>query len=1018
MDNYKKLVNITGWVVFAIAMIVYIMSAERTGSLWDCGEFVAGAHKLQVVHPPGAALFLIIGRMFTFVAETISDNPSNIAFAVNLMSGMCAAFTAMFVCWSTIILSKLALVGRDAVVDNEQKIPLAASGLVAGLATAFSTSIWFSAVEGEVYAMSTFFTALTVWAVIKWYNLPDKPESDRWIVFAVFAAALSTGVHLLSLLTFPALALFYYFKKYKDHTFMGLVFASGVGVAMIVGIQFFVIIGIPELWAMLEMMMVNGFGMPHQSGLVPLVLIVGGVLFAGLKYADGKQNGLVHMLFFTTALVVIGFSTVGVVVIRANANTPINMNNPNDPLRLVPYLNREQYGERPLLSGPTFDAQVIGTDSEDRYGLVVGPNGEESYEVVDQRLSYRYNPKDKIFFPRIGHAEQGRKQIHRDVWMGGKTGKPDQSDNISFFMRYQVSWMYLRYFNWNFIGRQNAAQGFEPGNKTSGHWMSGIAAFDSQKLYNQSELPDTIKNDKSRNKYYFLPLIFGLIGMLWHARRSREEFLALMGLFIITGIGIIVYSNQPPREPRERDYVLVGSFFTFCMWIGMAVPALYSMMKEKLDVKGVSGVVAAAVVLSAPLIMGFENFDDHSRAKHTGSRDYASNFLHSVDQNAIIFTYGDNDTYPLWYAQEVEGIRTDVRVVNLSLIAVDWYIDQLRRKVNDSPAIKMTVGSEAIRGNKRNQVPVYSRDQSHRPMNALAALKFVNETHRLPTASGNTFESYIPSKNLFIPVNKNQVYANGTVNPADSLTVVNQIPVTLSESYLLKGQVAVLDILASNAFERPVYFAVTVQPSTLLGLRDYMELEGLAMRFVPVKSRTDGNYGLIGSGRVDLATVEDNVMNKFKWGNFDKEEMFIDRSYGPSIQSQRLLMMRYANASLATGQPDRAVAMCEKYFEAFPHMNFRYNAQTMPFIQILVQANRYDLAKKHIEILAEETRQHLNFYYSLDQDDLQAGFGRDFASFNQTKDDLIRMVQAGKDDAYAKELQTMFQEYSVNNVPN
>ncbi|MBT8219791.1 MAG: DUF2723 domain-containing protein, partial [Bacteroidia bacterium] len=737
-----------------------------------------------------------------------------------------------------------------------------------------------------------------------------------------------------------------------------------------------------------------------------------GPLIWGLKRSHTRNNGLLQMLVFTATLVVIGFSTIGVIVIRANANTPINMNNPSDPLRLVPYLNREQYGERPLLMGPTFDAQIVGTESEERYGQVG-----DKYEIVDQRLSYKYNNRDKIFFPRIGHAEQGRDREHRK-WMGDENRKPTQADNISFLMQYQLGWMYYRYFMWNFVGRQNGDQGFEPWNVKSGHWLSGVSFLDSGRLYNQSQLPDTMREHKARNKYFFLPLIFGLIGLYFHYKRSREEFLGLLGLFIITGIGIIIYSNQPPREPRERDYVLVGSFFTFCIWIGMAIPMIYDYLKNKLDVKAASPYIALGLVITAPLIMGFQNFDDHSRATHYGARDYASNFLNSVDENAIIFTYGDNDTYPLWYAQEVEGIRRDVRVVNLSLIAVDWYIDQLRRKVNDSPPIKMTVTSEAIRGNKRNQVPVYSRDQSNRPINALQALRFLNETHRLPTSSGSSFESYIPSSNLFIPVNRNQVLANGTVDPADSLTIEPRVPITLSESYLLKGQVAVLDILASNAFERPTYFAVTVQPSTMLGLQDYMELEGLAMRFVPVKSRSDQTYGLIGSGRIDTETVYENVMNKFKWGNFDKEEVYIDRSYGPSIQSQRLMMMRCANAMMATGQPEQAAEMAVKYFEAFPHFNFSYDAQIVPFLSLLVQVGRYDLAKPHMEILAEETRQYLNFFYSIDQDDLKAGFLQEFGGFNRAKDDLINMAKAAKDDEFTVELQAMFQEYTVEQVPN
>ena len=552
MNNFRKVNIIVGWTVFAIAMIVYFFSAERTGSLWDCGEFITGAYKFQVVHPPGAPLFLLIGRMFTVVAEMISDDPAMIAFSVNLMSSVCSALTAMLVCWVTVILGKLAFVGRDSEADNAESIAILGAGAVAGLSTAFATSIWFSAVEGEVYAMSTFFTSLTLWSMMKWYALPDEPQTDRWLIFSVFAAGLSTGVHLLSILTFPALAMFYYFKKYKKHSLLGMAAAAGIGVLAIAFIQFFIILGIPKLWAALELMMVNSFGMPFQSGVYPLIVIVGGILVFGMYYAHKNRNSLLQNIVICAFLVTASFSTIGIVVIRANANTPINMNNPSDPMRLIPYLNREQYGERPLLKGPSYDTRVINTESEDRYGQVG-----DRYEIVDKKNSYIFDPKGEMLFPRMSHADPARRQLY-ELWMGHK-GPPTQADNLSFFFNYQIKWMYWRYFMWNFAGRQNAEQGYYPWDPKSGHWMSGIKPLDSARLYNQSELPDTIKDDKARNKYYLLPFIFGLIGLFFHFRRRPNDAFGLLALFIITGIGIIVYSNQPPNEPRERDYVLVGS---------------------------------------------------------------------------------------------------------------------------------------------------------------------------------------------------------------------------------------------------------------------------------------------------------------------------------------------------------------------------------------------------------------------------------------------------------------------------
>jgi hypothetical protein len=1007
LKTFKKWSSYVGWGVFLIATIVYLFSAERTGSLWDCGEFISGAQKLQVVHPPGAALFLLIGRIFTVVAELISDNPEDIAFSVNLLSGICTAFAAAFVCWVTIILGRLAIMGREEAPDREQTIALLGAGVVAGLATAFCTSVWFSAVEGEVYAMSTFFTTLTLWSMMRWYELPDSSDADRWVVFTIYAAGLSIGVHLLSLLTFPALALFYYFKKYKNHTLKGMAIAAGIGVAFIVVIQSLIIVGIPTLWSYLDLFMVNSMGMPQHSGLIPLVIIVGGVIFFALRYAHQQQNGLLQKLIVALTLVVISFTTVGVVVIRANANTPINMNNPSDAMRLLPYLNREQYGERPLLYGPHFNTSIVDVKTEDRYGYVDG-----KYEIVDRKAEYEFDKNKQMLFPRMGHMDEARKALYKR-WMGGKNSDPTMLDNLSFFFKYQINWMYVRYFMWNFAGRQNGAQGFSPDDKTSGNWLSGIGFIDSARLYDQSNLPSNIKNDQGRNTYYFLPLIFGLMGLFWHYKNNREDFMGLLALFIITGIGIIVYSNQPPNEPRERDYVLVGSFFTFCIWMGLGVVQVYELLKNKVNLKGVTpAAVALGLVLIAPILMGTQNFDDHSRRHHKGSRDYASNFLNSCEPNAIIFTYGDNDTYPLWYAQEVEGIRTDVRVVNLSLIAVDWYIEQLRRKVNDSPAIKMSLSSDALRGFKRVQVPVdpFKKGNPEKPLNVYSALKFVGEEHPLQTQSGNPLESYFPSKYLSLPVDRNRAVATGWIKPTDTTGLVNAITMNISKSYLLKGDLAVLDIVANNVWERPVYFAVTCRQESLLGLQDYTQLEGLALRIVPFKNQGDRLFGMIGNGRVNTQAVYDNIMNKFRWGNFDQQELFVDRSYGPTIQTTRYTILRAARELMQQGQQEKAANLVKKYFEAFPNMNFTYDPSMVLFLDILVQAGDLEAAKKELRTLANVTKEYLDFFNTLTQEEIRGGFEGDMNSYSQVRGDILRLAAEVKDPTYESEIKALLGE--------
>ncbi|WP_273444600.1 DUF2723 domain-containing protein [Neolewinella agarilytica] len=978
MGKLNRLHQLTGWLVFGIAAIVYLLSAERTGSLWDCGEFVLGAYKMQVVHPPGAPLFLLIGRIFSIFGGGLSaeagSNPAMIAFAVNAMSGICTAFAAAFVAWMTIMLSKIALLGRDetAELGSGQNVAVAASGLVAGLATAFSTSVWFSAVEGEVYAMSLFFTCLTAWAMIRWYAKPDTPEADRWLLFALFASGLSIGVHLLSILTIPAMGIFYYFKKKNDTNLVGLGLSVIAGVAIIIFIQSFIIVGIPTIWQFFEIPMVNG-GMPVHSGLIPTLLLLAAVMFFGLRYAHRKNNAVLQQIMVGFGLMVIAFSTVGVVVLRAEAKTPVNMNNPDNVTSLLPYLNREQYGERSLLYGQTFTAEVTNTEVTPRYGLVDG-----KYEPnVTQKITPEYSKK--MFFSRMYDNTQGRVSLYKQ-WMGLDPsqplprGRPNQGDNIKFFVNYQLGWMYWRYFMWNFSGRQNGEQGFYSWDDSSGNWITGIKPLDEARLGDLDALPEYAKEDPARNTYFLLPFLFGLIGLFWHASRSSKEFIGLLTLFVITGIGIIVYTNQPPNEPRERDYVLVGSFFVFCMWMGMAVPAMYELARTKLNQKGfaVAGGIGA-VVLIAPLLMGFQNWDDHSRAQHSGARDYAANFLNSVDQNAIIFTYGDNDTYPLWYAQEVENIRPDVRVVNLSLIAVDWYIDLLRYKMNDSPPIKLGLSQDLIRGRLRNQVPYLNRNNqtgncaADRPTSLDQLMQTIASRNPVPLRSGSSLETQYASCNVGIQVDPRQLSRAPWLVP-EGEQAQQRIPIRISNSRLLKDEIAILDIINSNLYDRPIYWAVTCQQSKLMGLENFLELEGLGLKLTVTHNPSDSrNYGIIGSGGINTEKTANLVMNTWQWGNFDKVDTHISSSYQPAVQSMQIVIMRTMEALMAEGKTNEALAVGDKYFASFPDMNFPFFYQTYLMLQPYFQANQLERAQPILEQLARNTADRLDYYDTLDE---------------------------------------------------
>ncbi|TVR87375.1 MAG: DUF2723 domain-containing protein [Saprospirales bacterium] len=1006
MLNYTNVKKFSGLFVLLFTFVVFYLTAERTTSLWDCGEFILAAYKVQVVHPPGAPLFIITGRFFTLLAELLSSNPADIAFAINLMSGLCTALAAMFISWVTIIFGRMIMTGRDAEPRGADLIALAFAGIVAGLATAFSTSVWFSAVEGEVYAMSTFFSGLTIWSFMKWYELPDTPESDRWIFVSIFTIGLSIGVHLLSLLAFPMMALLYYFKKYDNHNLKGGLVAIAAGTALIPLVQNVIITGIPTLWMYFDLFTVNVLGLPFNTGIIPTILVVGGILFYGFRWAEQNSSKLVHYVTMGATLMVISFSLFGVVVIRALAGPPVNMNEPSDPIRLLSYLNREQYGERPLFRGPHFDARPVSHEFSDRYGRV-----DDQYEVVEQRITPIYASGDKVLFPRMGHMDANRIREYRR-WIDRETGTPTMGDNIKFFWDYQIKWMYWRYFMWNFSGRQNGEQGHHSWNPRSGHWYSGITPLDEFRLHNESAMPTDMKEHKARNKYYMLPFLFGLLGLLYHYRHRKKEFSSLMILFLTTGIGIIIYSNQPPMEPRERDYVLVGSFFTYCMWMGMGVLGLYEFLKNKIGANNFAMAgLASALVLTAPMLMLTQTYAEHDRSSITAARDYASNFLESCEPNAIIFTYGDNDTYPLWYAQEVEGIRRDVRVVNLSLIAVDWYINQQRRKINESPPINFTISEDAYRGSARNQVLYYSPDGSDRPMSLKDALEFIGGDNPIQ-ATTRTMPSYLPSRRLHIPIDTERAIESGLVERREASQVVNRIEVDLTDrDFLVKDELAVLDLIASNIYDRPIYFSVTARPEKLLGLEDYMQLEGLGLRLVPIRSQSDPTLGIYGSGRVNTDASHERFTERFRFGNFDKKNLFVDRSYQPSVQAHRLTMMRTGITLLEEGRDEMAADIGRTFLNGFPNKNFTFDPSVIPFIQMLVSGGDLDEAKRHTRTLAEVTREYMLFFESLDPSDLNVGWSRDRNHYMRGIRQMDEVLAEIGDEEFEAEILALIDEF-------
>jgi Protein of unknown function (DUF2723) len=1066
-QTFQRLNMAMGWLTFGIAALVYAMTAEPTGSLWDCGEFVSAAHKLQVVHPPGAPLFLMIGRLFAIVGETFSTNPETIAYMINLSSGICTAFLVLFIFWSTTILAKLALVGRKGEIATAgQMWAILGAGLASGLSSTFATSVWFSAVEGEVYAMSSFFTGLVLWASLRWFISEDS-KADRWLVFIAYMVGLSIGVHLLSLLIIPFVALLYYYKKFTKteksyFPLAGTLIAGAIGSLLLIFVQYLIIPQVPAIAAFFDYTFVNSFGLGVGVGMLTFAVLLSLLLGVSIWLATLVKSYFGQLILTSLAMILIGFSTYGMIVIRANTNLPINMNAPADPYSLLSYLNREQYGDRPLFYGPHFNAQPASGDRYKDKGNVYRPvtndKGETKYEIVDKKSEAVYNPKDMMFFPRLGHMDRinqykswlkhdeeleiefrqcvidkgGNQQACGDKnpnnpnayknWLLRKK-RPSQADNLGFFFNYQIGHMYVRYFMWNFVGRQNAQQNFQIGRRQAGNWLSGIGFIDEFHTHQQSNLPKFISEDKSRNTYYFLPMIFGFMGMFFHFSKRPKEAFAIFALFILTGLAIIMFLNQPPQEPRERDYAFAGSIFTFCIWIGMAIPLLYETFSKSMA-GSAAAVLSACIVLTAPIIMGYQNWDDHSRAGHYGARDYAINFLESCAPNAILFTYGDNDTYPLWYAQEVEGIRKDIRVVNFSLLAVDWYINQLRYKVNSSERIKMSISPDAYRGKNRNFAPFSTSAATASAMNLINLIKFIGESHPLPQYGSNA-QSHSPTKSVFIPLDKAKLRANGSIPASvpDSL-IADTMAFGIDGEYLIKDEIALLDIVATNAangWERPIYFAVTCRPEKVMGLKDYLQMEGMALRIVPYKSASPTDM-LMNMGRVEADIMYKNVTEKFRWGGFDKKSLFVDESYMPSVQTVQYGMMRLATELMRTEQKEKAVKVADKFFEGFPDMNFPFadsriitrDGKTVltQMLGVYYMAGEESKAKVHIQTLTNGLIDKQTFFVGLAGEDLTT-FGEDSQMNLFLMESLLNFVSIGKDLELQKDLAAKFAPFGV-----
>ena len=1007
--SYKLLDRILGWVVFAIAAFVYLSTIEPTTSFWDCGEYIATSYKLEVGHPPGAPFFMLIARIFSifaFGAET------EVAAMVNSMSALASAFTIMFLFWTITHLS--AKFFKSDNFDTGQTIAVLGSGLVGALAFTFTDTFWFSAVEGEVYALSSLFTAVVFWAILKWENIADSPYANRWLILIAYLIGLSIGVHLLNLLAVPSIMFVYYFRKYKTTT-RGFVYTLLLSIGVLAILMYGIVQGLIKIGAKFELFFVNTLGLPFDSGIIFFLALLAGLLAWFIYSTYIHKKVLWNTILTGFAMILIGYSSFAMILIRSNANPPIDENNPENVFSFMSYLQREQYGSKPLFYGHYYNAPV--EDRGTQYTYIKDQRNGEDYYKKGRKASpdYTYNSQFETIFPRMYSSQRRHIQAYKE-WgtidgkpvevknRKGKTvtkQKPTFFDNIEFFVRYQVGHMYVRYFMWNFAGRQNNIQGH--GGSLKGNWLSGIDFIDELRLGSQDNLPGYLKNHKARNTYYFLPLILGLIGLVFSYKKDIKLFWLVLLLFILTGFAIVVYLNQTPYQPRERDYAYAGSYYAFAIWIGFGVLAIYDGLKKLIRGK-ISAILATLIpLILVPGILAAENWNDHDRSGRYTARDFARNYLDSCEENAILFTFGDNDTFPLWYVQEVEGYRTDVRVVNLSLLGTDWYITQMKRKAYDSPAVPFSFTKDQYVQGKRDIVPIVKRMEKYYNLEEVMNFVGSNESRTKLRANTPNAMNYIPTKKFTVPVDSAKVVNNGTVPKEHADRIVDQLRWKVNKQYLSKSHLMILDLLAHFDWERPVYFATSIGQDYRLGLDKYLRQEGFAHRLVPYKAQPfDGQLG-----EVDAETMYENMMNEFSWGRMNKPDVLID---GQNTRTIRIMGIRGVFDRLAgklnqSGKHEKAEKVLDKCMHLMPHEKIPFRMRIGGIVQNYYDAGATEKANKLARKVVDISRKRLAYYTSL-----SPGISNTMQREKRMAFGMIRNVASFADENGQSELYEEFSE--------
>ena len=1060
--KYKLINNITGWVAFSVAAITYLMTIEPTASLWDCSEFISSAFKLEVGHPPGNPVFMIMARFFTLFA---GGNVSRVAAMVNSMSALASAFAVLFLFWSITHLAKKILLRDENQYTPGRIIAVMASGLVGSVAYCYSDSFWFSAVEAIVFASSAFFTALVFWAILKWEDIADEEYADRWIILIAFLIGLAIEVHLLNLLTIPAIGLVYYFRKY-EFSWKGFLTAIVSSVLILALLMYGIRPGVVTISSKFDLFFVNVLGLPVKSGLLfhitliivffilairstlvgsnrkkTAILSFGALLLSGVWvlsgsvvfnllmmallgisvwYISGKNRIVLNTGLTIIVVILIGFSSNAIMVIRASANPPLNENNPDDPFNLLYFLNREQYGDRPLFRGPYFNAPRIGSkNGKPRYNDVNG-----RYEITSHDIVTEFDPRFITLFPRMWSEESDHAQEYQ-IWSrmkgipiqvtdeSGKSKtihKPTFIENMRFMFSYQIGYMYLRYFMWNFSGRQNDSQG--SGDAVNGNWITGINLLDERRI-GSSDMPDDMKKEPSRNVYYMIPLILGIIGMVYHFKKDNKNWWVILLLFFMTGLAIVLYLNQYPGQPRERDYAYAGSFYFFAIWIGIGVLALFEKLAKVINENIAAPVAGLVCFLAVPVMLGSQNWDDHDRSGRYLTRDIAFNYLNSCAPDAILFTNGDNDTFPLWYAQEVEGKRTDVRICNLMLLNTDWYIDEMKVKSHESDPLPISLPEKKYFDGVNNQV--YIVEKSKEPVDISTVIEWVKSENKATKVQVSETEELdnIPSRTIRIPVDAAKVIASGAVKPEDSDKIVPFIDIKLKGNAIIKSSLIVLDILAHNDWKRPIYF-VTGYHEDAMGLEEYFQLDGLAYRLVPIKSE---NKSWLRYGRIDTEILYNNLMSKFVWGGSKEKGVNLDYNHKRNLLviKARLIYARLANALSSEGKNQKALSVLDYCMETFPIEKLSYDMYVPSLIEAYVNAGRIDKATLLTNDLSNYYFKKLD-YYLRQKPDILSSSGYEVQSAIQFTSQAAEAIKAGGKTELAEEITRKLESYYTKYV--